>query len=570
MAVMVPDLSEFQLSQFKSNGEVQVYKALKDRLPDSFTVFSQVSWILKRENEDAKDGETDFIICHPGYGYLCLEVKGGGISFDPNTNQWFSIDSHQQKNIIKDPIYQAKSAKYSIRTKLYENEEWKKQNFSKVNCGHAVFFPDISDANPLERIDMPINLIGIKETLNNIKKWIEECFEYWGGDNKPISLGQNGINIIHEIFAKLVSVRPLVSSSLKMEEELRIQLTNEQIRILGILIKQRRVVVSGGAGTGKTILAVEKAKKLANEGFSTLLTCYNRPLADHLAKVCKDIKGLNVMSFHQLCDQKVKYANIMSGRNLLEEARITYPGEDEFDVLMPNALLFATEIIDDRYDAIVCDEGQDFREEYWLPLDSLLTDDKTSPFYIFYDDNQNLYSRVSTFPIQQPSYPLSLNCRNTKQIHNASYRHYKGDPVNPSSLSGQEVYFEVANTVNNQATKINTKIVQLITQEKVLPSSISVLIVDAIHKEEYCGALERLPLPKNTKFTDDELRTDESILITTVNRFKGLESEIIFLWGMNSIDISEYREHLYVGLSRAKSILFIVGNSEICLKLQES
>lgn len=566
----MPDLSELQLSEIESKGETLVYQALKDGLPGSYYVFSQVAWILKHENEEAKDGETDFVVAHPHFGYLCIEVKGGGISFDPATNQWFSTDRHQNMNSIKDPIQQARKAKYSIRTKLYETDEWKLLGDKKVPCGHAVFFPNISNPKPLERPDMPEILIGTNNNLVDIKKWIEGCFNYWTvGAQTTSSFGQTGIDIFQKVFAKSISVRPLISTSLRDEEAARISLTNEQIKVLDLLRKKRRVVVSGGAGTGKTILAVEKAKRLAQEGFSTLLTCYNRPLADHLAEICKGTTGLTVMSFHQLCHSRIKEANEISGRDLLEEAQKTYPGENEYDVQLPNALAYSLEIVPDSYDAIVCDEGQDFREEFWLPLDLILSDEKSSPFYIFYDDNQNLYSRVSTFPISEEEiYPLSRNCRNTVQIHTASYKYYKGEPVEHSNLDGKELQFERALNTNNQAVKIHSRILKFIVEEKVEPSKIAVLIVDAKNKKEYFDALEKHSLPKGIQLIETEQKNESYVLMTTVNKFKGLESEIVFLWGMDTIDFEEYREHLYVGLSRAKSIAIIVGKDKTCSYFQ--
>jgi hypothetical protein len=569
MATMIPDLSEEQLSEIDSHGEVKVYKALKSILPKNYVVFFQVAWILKKENEDAKDGETDFIICHPQYGYLCLEVKGGGISFDATNNQWTSIDRYQIPHIINDPIKQALRAKYSIRSKINEYVQYKSKNFPKIDCGHAIFFPDISDASTFVRPNMPINLIGTSDNLSNIEKWIRECFEFWTKNNNSTEvLGQRGIGILIDIFSKSFNVAPLISAQLEDQESIRIQLTNQQMTILNILSMQRQAVVCGGAGTGKTLMAVEKAKRLAKEGFNTLLICYNRPLADYLAKICLGIYGLSVMSFHQLCFKEIEEAKRLSGRDLLRDAKLTYPGESEYDIQLPHALACSTEINPLKYEALVVDEGQDFREEFWLPLDLLMEDSSTSPLYIFYDDNQNIYSRVSTFPISGSIYPLSLNCRNTIQIHNASYKYYKGLPVSPSKLNGQNLQLEIGNNIENQAVKINTRILDLILKEKVEASNISVLIVNAKYKNDYFNELEKLSLPKGIKYVQKEQIETGNVVLTTVNKFKGLESEIVFLWGMDYIDLDEARELLYVGLSRAKSIVYIVGNSETCSRFQ--
>ena len=107
------------------------------------------------------------------------------------------------------------------------------------------------------------------------------------------------------------------------------------------------------------MLALEKARRLANDGFQTLLSCDNRQLADHLARLCAGTANLDVMSFHQLCHRRVERANRESGRDLLAEAKITYPGKDLYDVQFPNALTYSLEILPTGYEAIICDEGHD-------------------------------------------------------------------------------------------------------------------------------------------------------------------------------------------------------------------
>ncbi len=82
MARIFPNLSDNELSEVDSSAEVKVYKAIREQLADEFLVIFQPRWILKRESESARDGEADFLISHPNYGYLTLEVKGGGIAFD--------------------------------------------------------------------------------------------------------------------------------------------------------------------------------------------------------------------------------------------------------------------------------------------------------------------------------------------------------------------------------------------------------------------------------------------------------------------------------------------------------
>lgn len=76
---------------------------------------------------------------------------------------------------------------------------------------------------------------------------------------------------------------------------------------------------------------------------------------------------------------------------MLVEASTAYPGENEWDVLRPFALASSTEILGEKYDAVIIDEGQDFKDEFWLSISKLFENEDHGDFYIFYDDNQKLY-----------------------------------------------------------------------------------------------------------------------------------------------------------------------------------
>ena len=562
MATMIPELSEPQLSRLKSRAEAKVYRSFRDNLPASYVVVFEPKWILKPKAERAGDGENDFLVCHPEQGYLCIEVKGGGISFDAASDKWYSVDRHQQKHGIKDPVRQSLEAKYAILAKLKEHPKWGAHRLQHVLRGHGVFFPDVGNSKPLARPDMPAELIGVSGTLREPQSWIDAMFSYWGRDSGNITrIGQGGVDFVKEVFARSFFVTPLVSAQLADLEEHRLKLTNEQMRILDMLRSHRRLAVSGGAGTGKTVLALEKARRLASEGFKTLLTCYNRQLADHLSELCREVHNLDVMSFHQLCYHWVERASQISGRDLNHEAKTTYPGTGFFDVQLPIAFSFALDEVQDRYEAIVCDEGQDFSEEFWFPLELLLTDSVNSPFYVFFDDNQNLYARAGSFPIKEPAVTLTRNCRNTTSIHDAAYKYYKGIAVEPPELEGEDLQFDLAPGQAAQVRKIHNRIVDLIDRQGVAPDDITILIADAQRKYDYYAALQKLPLPKPAIWLEEGRQTKNAVRLETVQRFKGLESQIIILWGLDTADLLENRELLYVGLSRAKSLLIISGSA---------
>ena len=232
MADIIPNLTNEQLDELSrdhSNAEVKIYRALRDNLPKAYVVLFQVP--LK--NKHARDVEADFLVCHPKHGYVCIEVKGGGIRFDSNRRKWFSIDHEKDEHEIKDPYEQVKRVTYSIRDKLENQKNWPKG----VTFGHAVFFPDISEKRAPSRPEMPQELIGCWENLENPEPWIHNVFLYWKGmNNAPsIPLGNAGINIILKVFAESFTAPPLVSSSLEEQESRRLVLTDNQIRLLDFL-----------------------------------------------------------------------------------------------------------------------------------------------------------------------------------------------------------------------------------------------------------------------------------------------------------------------------------------------
>jgi hypothetical protein len=257
-------------------------------------------------------------------------------------------------------------------------------------------------------------------------------------------------------------------------------------------------------------------------------------------------------------------AGKISGRDLISEAKSTYPGKDLWKHYFPIALAYALDVVDKRYDAIVVDEGQDFEEEFWLPIECMLEDATSSPLYVFEDENQNLYKRVSTFPMPEAPFPLTTNCRNTKCIHEVAYRHYIGDPIEASNIEGRQVETIIANGIEAQARKIRDYVARLLVDEKVSPRAITVLIANRLHKQAHQDALRRHILSAGANWGSLDDDSPRAVVVETVARFKGLESEILVLWGLDQLPDEDYQSDLYVGSSRAKSILALCGTAETC------
>ena len=127
--------------------------------------------------------------------------------------------------------------------------------------------------------------------------------------------------------------------------------------------------------------------------------------------------NLHAMNFHELCTWRIRQVKSRTGRDLLEESRLVYPGKDTYDVLMPDALINSFEIAPLGYDTIIIDEGQDFKDEFWLAIELLYEGNEDARLYIFQDSNQAIYSSSEELPIDDIPLFLEDNCRNTKTIH---------------------------------------------------------------------------------------------------------------------------------------------------------
>lgn len=286
------------LARSKSRAELVLYRALADQLGSEYTIFHSVAWISRPRGSGPRDGEADIIIIHPTNGVLVIEVKGGLIRRDAAKAAWTSTDVGSVVHDIKDPFEQAKTAKYALLEKVKEAPAWQKLRIGRFTLGHAAFFPDVGDAGRLSDAASPAVLIGDQNDLTRLSGWVERAFNFWSttDDGKQGGIGQNGVRAFVEVFARIATTRTLLSARLKEEEEARIELTERQAGILDLLQRQRRVMIAGGAGTGKTLIAKEKAVRLAGEGMRVLLLCYNRGLADHLREQCAEIDGLDVVS----------------------------------------------------------------------------------------------------------------------------------------------------------------------------------------------------------------------------------------------------------------------------------
>jgi len=531
--------------------EAKVYEALRDGLPDAFTCFYSVAWVAKRGSEGARDGEVDFVVAHPDLSLLVLEVKGGGIAFDAHTGRWTSTDRHGEVHPIHDPVGQARSSKYVLLDKLKDLPRWRDRY---LGIGHAVFLPDVHGPSVPLRPDMDPAMVLAREDLSTVEASIRSVFDYWKGrDERWVPLGSAGVEAVRALLARSFTIPCPLGVVLAEEDRRVLELTEQEFKVLDHLSRLPRVLVQGGAGTGKTMLALEKAKRLAGEGFRTLLTCYNRPLADHLARSVGDLENLDVLNFHQLCWRKAEEAGVP-----LADPDSADLGSDYYDVVMPEALVAALDKLEDRYDAVVVDEGQDFKDDWWVPLQCCLTHPDTGVLYVFADSNQNIYRRSPRFPEGLAEIPLTENLRNTRAIHELAARFYSNGNFDGAGPEGRAVEAVSLDETSSIKKAVGKALHRLIREESVPPCEIAVLTGRGpgrfgLGEDGKIGAFE---------VTDDQERDPQKVLLQTIYRFKGLERRICILAGLDDMDEESADGLLYVGITRARTHLVVVAQPE--------
>ncbi len=527
----------------KSQAERRLYELFADVLPDEYTVFHSVRWLVRDLRSGARDGEADFVIAHPDRGILVLEVKGGHVRYDGVEGQWYS-----NAVAIKDPFVQAEGNKHSLLDKLKAIPGWGER---WLTMGHAVAFPDGVVYEDL-RLDAPRAIILDTNDLADVRAWTERAFAYYApGDRRSSGLGPRSMRTLIDLLAPSTEIHSAMGAAFAAETERIIQLTEEQFRLLDFLALQRRVAIAGCAGSGKTMLALEQARRLTRQGFRVLLSCYNVALASYLRRLVDPSPSCDIENFHGVCQRLAGQAEV------LPRART---GEDYYRRLLPEALFEAACRLGPQYDAVVVDEGQDFQADWWLPLQSLLQDPDHGIFYVFHDDNQNLYQTDQRLPAGLQRFVLSRNCRNTQRIHRAFVPFYRSsvlpDAIGPEGRRPQTIFYRDEPEMKRSLAQV---IHQLIAEEKVPPADIVVLTPRTPDRSCLAG-WQRIG---NLQLTTQAPPGPNQLHYTSIYQFKGLESPVVILAEFRPAQVQDADALLYVGCSRARNHLVILTDDSL-------
>lgn len=526
MAKMIPEKVIYFNTSY---GEKKVYESLK-KLPDEYTVFYSIAWQQKdRKKQNVTWGESDFTILHPHKGILVIEVKSGGISY--NNGQWLQTRTDtQETNKMKDPLLQANKSKYLFIDIINEV----KGPGQQCAVESAVWFPSISKNTRFPQLPPAYknDIIFREEDLEEPEKAIEKAYNYYYSKNHT----NMDTSMVQRIISRLAPEFDLIESMSSQKEEKEysfLKLTREQSTLLDYLIEQRKVTIQGTAGTGKTLIAVEEAKRLADEGRTVLFLCFNHFLCKHLNENCQHAN--------------VKYYNLH---------KLIYDFSGNYNIQNNEYEYLLNKIKEKLYfQDIIIDEAQDL-DDGVINFLSKFADEKNGKFYVFYDKNQLIYQRKNADWIEKSECKLVLskNCRNTIQIAITSNNIIDINTQWKENIVNGDMPKICFVKDRNSAISSIEKLIKEYKNKGFKNNEITILTIKT-ENESILNGQEYIAENKIVKEMDNE-----NILFTTSKKFKGLESNAVILIDLDEntfIDEGKKR-NFYVAASRAKQILDIV------------
>lgn len=521
--------------------ELKVFSALKS-LPNPYVIFYSANW-QKQADFGINEGEADFIIAHPDMGFICLEVKGGSISYDSELGQWHSQDRSGTTHNIKNPVDQARRNHYNLEQQLSKLPGWPQRNMS---FWHAVCFPDVlKRPGQYFSLDLPNELLIDSRDLDDIDNSMVRLFRYVAGNNLSANApGERAVQLAESLLANSFKLKTPLGVDIERDEEKLVELTERQFQALSLLGKRKRAAIAGCAGSGKTMLAIKKVQQFCDVGLNVLFVCYNSALAKYLETRLYDAQ---VTNFHTLCHQ----AAVQMGRNVNREL----DQNKLFNEIYPQILMDYAEETGRIYDALVVDEAQDFHENYWIALDSLLKTD--GYLYIFFDNNQNIFHGSTSFGglIDEEPFSLNQNCRNTKRIHETVMK-FHNDPNSTLNLAPDGRDPEVIDYTDQAGMhKALQKVLhRLVNEENIKPDDIIVLTPKGQNRSEVNAGL-RLG---NFQLVDRPTSRPNEIMVTTIQKFKGLEQKVVIITELDSSVHFDFEKIMYIGCSRARTHLVLI------------
>lgn len=508
-----------------SNAEKKVFELFKEIQIDKSTfLLHSVNLPYHKYKHWA---EIDFLLISQK-GILVFEVKGGRIS--RRDGVWYFKDRWDKEHRKSEgPDQQARSAMYALKNDL--QNQFPNIDLRNIPVGWGLMFPDIDYA--AATLELPDELVCDENMMNEkaFKSYILGVYEHW---RKKISYPKD--LQLFEIDSIVKFIRPNLELVQTLKRRIgqthveQVKLTERQYEILDATRRSKRIICTGGAGTGKTFLAVELAKRESSSEKRILFLFKSPTLKEHIKMQLVDHRYVDVLSFDEL---------LQNGKPELE------------------------------YDLLIVDEGQDLLSMEMLDMiDTSLKGGLEKGNWRWFMDKNNQSGieieiekeGIELLESYDPAFiELTHNCRNTEEIV-LQTQLSTGADIGIADVKGKGLAVTTVN-VSSRAEAVK-KLEQVLNEwSKELDDLNDIAILSPLDMERsivndlssrWKEKVQRLNV---NNVTDQQ---HNRILFSTIKEFKGLEKKIIAMVDLGSVMDNEHPEaFIYVGMTRANSVLWI-------------
>lgn len=511
-----------------SQAEKRVFGRLRDAFADdrSGSMVAYHSLNLTR-HAYKRFGEIDFLICCP-QGIFCLEIKGGRIACRDGVWQYTNRYDEISES-VEGPFKQAESALHGLMANLRANIP--ESTVAQFTIGYGVVFPDCEWG--VVGAEWDYHVLADARSFRDLEGWLKRLFRYWrekdGYDRMPDTDALRTLR--RYLRPEFEAIVPLYVQANQAEERV-VSLTEDQMAMVDIVSANPRVLCSGGAGTGKTFLAIELARRWTAEGMKVALACRSPWLRRYL------------------------------------EAKLAIPG---ITVTLAESIQTACRRAGlDKFDALIVDEGQDLFDMISLDkLDATLKNGLSGGQWCIFHDANNQSGLIGAqdqeaydylLSTQPARVPLKTNCRNTRVILEKVQTTLRADMGVRGAGEGPKVREHVVPTREASAEMLAREIREIVDEGGIASGGVTILS-PLPFDESSVALLHKSPKHEIVILDEFSMRNIPlgKISFAEIANFKGLENEVIIV-----VDLEEPTKgdkllsmH-YVAMSRARVILSLI------------
>jgi DNA helicase IV len=366
----------------------------------------------------------------------------------------------------------------------------------------------------------------------------------------------------------------MLAASNNWDTEQRIKvLTEEQYEILDAICDNPICIIRGPAGTGKTLLAIEQAKRYASRGMDVVVSCFNRHLAGWLKSSIQTFGPGKVVAgnIHSLLRERICRSSFSADLRVAEERG----GDALYARTFFDLGALAIEELAERFQAVIIDEVQDMPPAGLAEVVYAWTNVQPDPRVLLAGDftRQALYAggtcsadEVRKAFGEAPLCNLSINCRNTRRIaiQTDFMSGFVGTRISPKQIEGDPVEVRFFNGPKT-CVEVLERIVESLRSVGFRPADIVVLGTRRMENSPVAGLRTVGGWPLSNLISVRQV----GIMYSTIYAFKGLESPVAIILGATATSTEETDSLLYVAMSRARIRLYLLWPEESRTSVEE-